>query len=125
VSSPLESRPGDSTTTVPTMNYVRAEAVRWIDEEWPGQVEIHLRVADGSTTTLTDKAPVFDGDDVLIPGAALPMAIEIPCDILRRTARTATVRLHFALQDGAGKGTFDVSENDVIARHSRDNASGR
>ena len=50
----------------------------WIDEEWPGQVEVHLRVSDGSTATLTDKAPVFDGDDVLIPGAELPMDIEIP-----------------------------------------------
>ena len=80
------------------------------------RLEVHLRVSDGSTATLTDKAPVFDGDDVLIPGAELPMTIEIPCDILGRTALTATVRLHFALEDGTGKSTFDVTENDLIVR---------
>ena len=36
--SPLGSRPAVSTTTMPTMNYVRAEAVRWIVRmAWAGQ----------------------------------------------------------------------------------------
>ena len=61
------------------MQYVRVEVVRWIDDEWPGWVEVHLTEADGTVVSLTDKVPVLAGDDRPAPGVDLPMSLEIPC----------------------------------------------
>ncbi|WP_433365105.1 hypothetical protein ACQPZX_35190 [Actinoplanes sp. CA-142083] len=63
------------------MHYVRAEAVRWIDIDWPGWVEVHLHESDGTVAVLVDEVPIFDDSDRLAPGT-LPVEVEIPCDVL-------------------------------------------
>jgi hypothetical protein len=45
------------------VHYVHAEAVRWVDLEWPGWIEVHLREADGTVASLVDKAAIFDDAD--------------------------------------------------------------
>jgi len=95
------------------MHYVRAEAVRWVDQVWPGWVEVHLPESDGTVALLVDKVPVFDYDDRLVPGAELPMSIQIPCDVLdwfvgQGGIRSAFIRLHFDVEDQSGRTMFKV-----------------
>lgn len=103
------------------MDYVRGAAVGWIDGEWPGWVEVRLRESDGTVVTLVDKAPVFDCGNSLLPGVEFPVELELPCDVLDRTAgrdgkRSVMVRLRSGLEDQCGCGTFRVDEGDVISR---------
>lgn len=78
---------------VHTMMYLKAEAVRWADNEFPGWVEITFGQADGSTARLVEKAPVVDGEDRLTPVAVYPVALELGCGIshVDRDRRVATV----------------------------------
>ena len=103
------------------VNYVRAEAVRWSDAEWPGWVEVHLRESDGTISILIDKAPIFDYSGRLAPDVEFPVELEIPCDVLDRTVdeagnQSVVVRLHFHVEDQQGRGTFRVGETDVASR---------
>ncbi|MFI7543828.1 hypothetical protein [Actinoplanes sp. NPDC049599] len=103
------------------MYYVHAEVVRWVDEEWPGRVQVCLAESDGTVAMLVDKIPVFDSDDRLKPGTDLPIGIEIPCDLLGWTVkqggkRTARVRLHFHVEDQDGRTTFNVTEGALVER---------
>lgn len=86
------------------MTYLKAEAVRWADDHFPGWVEITFRQADGSTARLVEKAPVVDGEDRLTPDAVYPVALELGCDIshVDRDRRVATIELPWHM------GVFDV-----------------
>ena len=95
------------------MHYVRAEVVRWVDQEWPGWVEVHLTESDDTVALLVDKVPVFDCGDRLVPGVELPMSVEIPCHVLdwvvdQGGVRSAFVRLHFDVEDESGRTIFHV-----------------
>lgn len=103
------------------MYYVHAVAVRWVDDEWPGLVQVHLAESDGTVATLVDKVPIFDSDDRLEPGTDLPIGVEIPCDLLDWTVaqggkRTARVRLHSHIEDQDGRTTFNVTEGALVQR---------
>lgn len=103
------------------MHYVRAEAVRWVDIEWPGWVEVHFRESDGTIVSLVDKAPIFDADDRLRLGAGLPADVEIPCEVLDRAAdragsRSSLVRLGSNIEDQRGRTTFHVDEHTLVSR---------
>ena len=93
------------------MDYVRAEAVRRTDHAFPGWVEVHLRTADRGVVAIVDKAPVLGVPD----DAGLPMAVELPCDVLSRpTTRSALVRLRAGLEDDGGRAIFHVSEDEIV-----------
>jgi hypothetical protein len=101
--------------------YVRAEAVCWIDEEWPQLVEVHLREADGTVATIIDKVPVLVDGVGLSEEAEFPFELRISCDVVRWTVdetgnRCAEVRLHHHIEDECGRGTFLVNESDVVSR---------
>jgi len=101
--------------------YVHAEVVRWVDDEWPGRVLVHLAESDGAVATLIDKAPIFDSDDRLKPEVKLPVGVEIPCDLLdwavdQGGSRSALVRLHFDIEDRNGRTTFAVAEHTLVQR---------
>jgi hypothetical protein len=103
------------------MYYVHAEVIRWLDDEWPGRVQVRLTESDGTVAMLVDKVPIFDADDRLNPGTDLPIGIEIPCDLLDWTPdqdgkRTARVRLHFHLEDQDGRTTSNVTEGALVQR---------
>lgn len=102
------------------MHHVRAEAVQWIDEEWPGRVEVHLTESDGDVASLIDKVPAFDYGDRLAPGVNLPVGIEVPCDVLewvvdRAGNRSALIRLHSSIEDQNGRSVFNVNASNLAS----------
>ncbi|MBU2664225.1 hypothetical protein KOI35_12050 [Actinoplanes bogorensis] len=109
---PLRDEPG------PT--FVRVKAVRWVDVEWPGWAEVHLREADDSVAVIVDKAPVLTDDDDFFPGgAALPVDLDLRCVVIARTTtpggnRVATIRLGIPLEDTGGRTTFEVRESELV-----------
>ncbi|WP_430791654.1 hypothetical protein [Actinoplanes sp. G11-F43] len=100
------------------MNYVKVEAVRRIEAEWPGWVEMRLREADGTTTAILEKVPVLLSDEQPPTEPEIPSQIDVPCDVLERHQDAADfpsvlVRLHFHIQDQNGRSVFRVPESDV------------
>ena len=71
--------------TMYRVNYVKVEAVRWVDAEWPGWIEVHLREADGTTTAIIEKVPVLLSDELPAAEPEIPSQIDIPCDVLEQT----------------------------------------
>jgi hypothetical protein len=103
------------------VHYVHAEAVRWIDIEWPGWVVVHLRESDGLVICLVDKVPIFDDGDRLTLGTTLPADVEIPCDVLEQAVdragnRSWLVRLRSNVEDQHGRTTFYVDEHTLVSR---------
>jgi hypothetical protein len=103
------------------VHYVRAEVVQWVDNEWPGWVEVHLREADGTVVSLVDKGPDFDDGDRLILGTTLPADVGIPCEVLgwavdQTSTRSSLVRLRSNVQDQRGRTTFHVDDNTRVSR---------
>ncbi|WP_203779712.1 hypothetical protein, partial [Actinoplanes philippinensis] len=100
------------------MNYVKVEFVRWVDAEWPGQIEVQLREADGTTTAIIEKVPVLLSDELSAIEPEIPSQIDVPCDVLERDQDAADctsvlVRLHFHIQDQRGRSVFRVPAGDV------------
>ncbi|MFJ3963125.1 hypothetical protein [Streptomyces sp. NPDC090036] len=62
---------------------LRAEAVRWVDDEpFPGVVEVRFTDAAGRRWSLVDKAPVFDAQGALGPDSAYPLEVSVACVII-------------------------------------------
>lgn len=102
------------------MDYLRAEAVRWVDLEWPGWVEVQFRESDGAVVSLVDKAPIFDASGRLAQGAELPAEVEIPCEVLEQATdrvgnRSSLVRLGSDVEDQNGRRTFNVDVRTLIS----------
>jgi hypothetical protein len=103
------------------MDCVRAEVVGWVDEDWPGWVEVHLNEADGTVVSLIDKVPVLDCEGRLAPGIDLPAELEIPCDVLdlavdQAGIRSAIIRLHFNIGDRNGRTVVNVEASTLASR---------
>jgi hypothetical protein len=103
------------------MFWVRARAVRWVDDEpQPGWVEVHLQLADGTVARLFDKPPVVDRDDRLRPDSAYPVAVTLACAFepsgvaSHAVAGAVLVTLAHGVSDQAGISTFWVREQDVV-----------
>lgn len=97
---------------------VRARAVRWVDDEpFPGWVEVHLDLADGTVAVLCDKPPIFTAGDRLRPDSAYPVSLWLDCEVNgdeHRGAEPATLTVtlkHTA--DKSGNATFQVHRQDV------------
>lgn len=87
------------------MTYIRAVAVRYEDDHFPGWVEAQFPNADGSTASFVAKVPEFQEHDQLTRDAAYPIPLEITCDLVNidRTRRVATIDLCI------GIGLFEVA----------------
>lgn len=102
------------------MHYVRAEAVRWVDDEWPGWAEVHFRESDGNVGSLVDTMPIFDAGDRLTPGTPLPVDVTAPCEVIERAedpadSRSSLVRLRSNIEDQRGRTTFHVDEHTLVS----------
>lgn len=100
--------------------YVRGRAVRWVDDDWPGWVEVQFVAADGTTVRVIDKMPIFDGGEGLVPGTPLPVPVRVAADVLTwepgpEDRRVAVVALRHHVQDEAGRSTFRVAVDAIIS----------
>ena len=98
--------------------YIKVEVVRWVDDEWPGWIEAHLREADGTRAVIVEKVPILLSDEPPATEPGIPSRIDIPCDVLERDQDAAgyasvLVRLRSHVQDQHGRSVFRVPESDV------------
>ena len=99
------------------MASLRGMATRWVDDAFPGWVEVRFVEADDTVVVLTDKTPVF-GLDGLTVDTALPAAVELPCEVLRRERderrrELAVVVLSHGAMDQEGRNQFRVLADQV------------
>jgi len=102
------------------VHFVRAEAVRWVDVEWPGWVEVRLHESDGTVVSLIDKVPVFDDGDRLTLETRLPAYVEVPCEVLEQAVdqagnRSSLGRLRSNVEDQRGRTTFNIDEHTLVS----------
>jgi hypothetical protein len=100
--------------------FVRGTAVRWVDEEWPGWIEVQIVVDGGTTVSLIDKVPVFDAGDQIMPGTKFPVPIRVACDVVDGESeyegrRVTVIALRYQVEDGAGRNSFRVAAEGVEA----------
>ncbi|MFD7946151.1 hypothetical protein [Streptomyces sp. NPDC059744] len=89
---------------------LRAEAVRWVDDEpFPGVVEVLFTDAAGRRWSLVDKAPVFDAQGALGPDSAYPLEVSVACVIIGS-----------ALQEDGELVTVSIATHGVAATGGRD-----
>lgn len=93
--------------------------MRWVDEDWPGWIEVQFVVADGTTVSIIDKVPIFDGGDGFVPGAPLPAPVRVAADVIGwepgpAGSRVAVVALRHHVQDGVGRSTFRVPADAIV-----------
>lgn len=72
------------------MNYLRALAVRWVTDDFPGFVEVAITDATGRTWSLVEKDPVIGAEGILTPEAAYPIELELECDVISSELDTAS-----------------------------------
>ncbi|MFD6423454.1 hypothetical protein [Streptomyces sp. NPDC060198] len=68
---------------------LRVEAVRWVDDAFPGWIEVQFSDARGKHWSLVDKAPAFGTAEELGPCSDYPLAVSVACVM----AETATADL--------------------------------
>ncbi|MFE4976777.1 hypothetical protein ACFRAR_32330 [Kitasatospora sp. NPDC056651] len=61
---------------------LRCEAVRWVDDGFPGCLEVRFTDAEGRTWTLFEKWPIFGVPIDLGPGSVYPVEVTVGCVIL-------------------------------------------
>lgn len=98
---------------------VRARAVRWVSDDFPGRVEVHLDLTNGTVAKLIDKWPIFTADDCLRPDASYPIDLALACEVSAAAGGTAAgtgtvyvTLLHACVP--SGEATFLVRDRDVL-----------
>lgn len=96
------------------MAEVRARAVRWVADDFPGWVEVQLADATGRVWSIVDKAPVFVDDGTLSASAAYPIDITVQAVVLEvDDTGSALVRLDHGLSASDGTEQFTVPVENV------------
>ncbi|MEU5825978.1 hypothetical protein ABZ798_33520 [Streptomyces sp. NPDC047803] len=95
---------------------LRVEAVRWVDNAFPGWIEVQFSDAGGTRRSLVDKAPVFSSAEDLGPFSDYPLAVSVACVVVE----TATA----ALGDDAVV-TVSTSVHGITALNGEDEFSVR
>lgn len=102
------------------MARVEATVTRWVDDAFPGWVEVELAEADGTVTTLVDKAPVVT-DRHLTAETAYPLAVALDCAVVGRERdetgeddeAVVVVVLRHGIADRHGRSEFRVRANQL------------
>jgi hypothetical protein len=84
-------------------------------------VEVRLFEADGTAVSIVEKVPVVDYDGRVAPGVEFPVVLEVPCEVLDRTAGSdaggsVAIRLWCGIEDQDGRAVFNVQERAVMTR---------
>jgi hypothetical protein len=100
--------------------YVLATAVRWVDEEWPGWIEVQIVVDGGMIVSLIDKIPIFTDSDQIVPGTPFPVPVRVACDLVGwdpgpEERSMAVIALRHQVQDDVGRSNFRVAAENIEA----------
>jgi hypothetical protein len=103
-----------------TVDYLRAVAVRWKSDDFPGWVELAITDAAGRKWLLVEKEPVIGAEGVLTAEVAYPIELELECDVVSHESDTAgqptlTVTLRHGLEHEECGGTFRVKPDQVVS----------
>ena len=99
---------------------VRARAVRWVSDDFPGWIEVHLDLADGTVAKFIDKEPMFTSEDCLLRADdSYPIDLPLDCEVSATVGGTAADpgKVYVTLThlcDLGGESTFLVHEQDVL-----------
>ncbi|MER5466992.1 hypothetical protein ABT010_41590 [Streptomyces sp. NPDC002668] len=98
---------------------LQAEAVRWVDDEFPGWVEVQFSDATGRRWSLVDKVPVFDAPEDLGPGSVYPLEVRVACVMIEAVTAeegdvvTVSISLH-GVTALSGEDEFNVRRNQLV-----------
>lgn len=96
---------------------MRARAVKWASDAFPGWVEVNIDLADGGIARVFDKAPVFSADgDLLRKDTVYPVPLTLDCLVSTIGTEPGTIRVMLlrGMSDPTGLATFIVREQDVF-----------
>lgn len=91
---------------------VRVTPVRWVEDDWPGWIEVELTDAVGRVHHIVDKVPVLTKLD-LVRSATLPCELWIAAALEMWQGATVTVTLAHNVVSAEGLGRFTVVDADV------------
>ncbi|MFI2362661.1 hypothetical protein [Promicromonospora sp. NPDC019610] len=94
------------------MARVRATAVRWESDDFPGFIEASVRDAGGEDHRIIDKVAVLTTLDIT-PGSTLPLELWIEADIELVEAKGVQVTFKHGVRTVNGLGKLVVSADDV------------
>jgi GNAT superfamily N-acetyltransferase len=97
--------------------FLRCEAVRWVDDTFPGVIEVAFTDAAGTRQVLVDKLPMFGGAGALTASGPFPVAVTVGCALLQvdgEEALITTARPH-AVETEDGCSEFRVRTDQLGA----------
>ena len=95
------------------MGEVRAQAVRWVSDDFPGWVEVRLVDAAGRAWPLVDNVPAFVDDESLSASADYPVEVALRAvAVATDDAGSVVVRLGHGLEASDGTAQFTVRAED-------------
>ncbi|MGW4487896.1 hypothetical protein ACWEOE_29120 [Amycolatopsis sp. NPDC004368] len=99
------------------MAKLKATVTRWVDDGFPGWVELQFDEADGTVVVITEKVPILTAENWM-PDMPLPLAFDLDCEALRRERdphgrEVALVELSYHVEDEEGRGQFTVPADQV------------
>ncbi|MFD5065250.1 MULTISPECIES: hypothetical protein [unclassified Streptomyces] len=98
---------------------LQAEAVRWVDDEFPGWVEVQFSDAMGRRWSLVDKVPAFDVPEDLGPGSVYPLKVGVACVVIEAVTAeedevvTVSISVH-GVTAVSGEDEFSVRRNQLV-----------
>jgi hypothetical protein len=91
---------------------VRAQAVRWVSDDFPGWLEASLVDAGGQVHRILEKAPVLS-DRLLDADSNYPCELWIDAELIGSQGDRTTVRLRHGIETVAGENILTLSAGDV------------
>ena len=105
------------------MAYVKAVALRWASDDFPGWIEIGITDASGTECRFVEKQPVVDARDELTEATSYPVVIEVACEVVSSEVDPAgssivTIALDHGIVHEEAGAEFRVHADQVVSRRS-------
>jgi hypothetical protein len=92
---------------------VRATAVRWVDDAFPGWIEVTLNAVDGHTHRIVEKVPVLTNAEITAD-TTFPFELWVRGASSRVDRNAAEVTLAYDVVTTEGLATLTIVTKDVV-----------